>query len=433
MPTITMIGAGSITFTRRLYNDILAQPELRESTIRMVDIDEEKLAAITGYAQEVAQRLGYPTRVEGTTDRRRGLEGADVVICSIAVGTEQDRRADVFIPQAYGVEQLIGDTLGPGGVFRALRTGPVMVDIGRDIEAVCPDAWWLNYTNPMAICTWAVLKGTRARIVGLCHSVQGTTRQLAGYMGVPYGEVDYWVAGINHMAWYLRLERKGQDLYPRLREALDDPETFAKDPVRFEVFRHFGYFVTESTRHMGEYVPYFYKDAEHIRQLGMEPRQPREGWDHERWQQHAERLTQELSAESLPEPTASEEYASWIIRSLVTGERRRINGNVLNEGLIDNLPGGCCVEVPCLVEQGRIAPCHVGPLPPQLAALNASNVALQECCVDAILERDLRKAYHAVALDPLTAGRLTLPQIKAMFEEMVEAERESLREYTEPH
>jgi alpha-galactosidase len=382
-----------------------------------------------GYAQEVARRLGYPTRVEGTTDRRRGLEGADVVICSIAVGSESDRRADVFIPQAHGVEQLIGDTLGPGGVFRALRTGPVMVDIGRDIEAECPDAWWLNYTNPMAICTWAVLRATRAKIVGLCHSVQGTTRQLAGYMGVPYEEVDYWVAGVNHMAWYLRLERHGQDLYPRLREVLDDPETFGKDPVRFEVLRHFGYFVTESSPHMGEYVPYFYKDAEHIRALGMEPRQPREGGDERRWQAHADRLTEELAAEALSEPTASEEYASWIIRSLVTGERRRINGNVANSGLIDNLPEGCCVEVPCLVEKGRIAPCHVGPLPPQLAALNRSNIAVQECCVEAILERDLRKAYHAVALDPLTAGRLTLPRIRAMFEEMLAAQRESLLEY----
>jgi alpha-galactosidase len=304
-----------------------------------------------------------------------------------------------------------------------------MVEIGRDIEALCPEAWWLNYTNPMAICTWAVLKATKAKIVGLCHSVQGTTRQLAGYMGVPYEEVDYWVAGINHMAWYLRLQRDGEDLYPRLREAMEDPETFAKDPVRFEVLRHFDCFVTESSPHMGEYVPYFYKDAEHIRRLGREPRQDRGGWDEQRWRQHEERLKQELDAEQPVSLQPSEEYASWIIRSLVTGEPRRINGNVLNEGLIDNLPPGCCVEVPCLVGKRRIAPCHVGPLPSQLAALNRSNIAVQESCVEAILERDLRKAYHAVALDPLTAGRLTLPKIKAMFDETVEAERESLTAY----
>ncbi len=429
MPKIVMIGAGSIAFARRLFLDIISEPVLQDGTYVFVDIDEEKLAAISHYGREVVKQHQLPTEVLSTTDRAEALDGADVVITAIAVGDEEARRADVFIPQRYGVEQMVGDTIGPGGVFKALRTVPVQVEICRDIEKRCPDAWLLNYTNPMAIATWAMKAATTVQLVGLCHSVQGTSRQLAGYMDVPYEELDYWVAGINHMAWFLTLERDGEDLYPRLREAMDDPETYKKDVVRFEVLRHFDYFVTESTRHMGEYVPYFYKSPDHLPRYGFEARQDRQGWTAERWQRHAERLQEELSGSEPVALKPSEEYAVRIIRSLTTGQPCRINASVMNHGIIDNLPAGSCVEVPCMVERRAIRPCRVGALPPQLAALNRSNTALQQCAVEAILERDLRKAYYAVALDPLTSALLTLDEIKAMFDEMVAAEREWLTDY----
>jgi alpha-galactosidase len=429
MPNLVLIGAGSIIFARRLLIDVLSYEELREGTISLVDLDEERLAAITAWLRAIVAQHELPVEVQSSTDRREVLEGADVVITSIAVGGEDAWRADSLIPQRYGIEQQVGDTLGPGGVFRALRTVPSLLEIGEDVGQLCPEAWMLNYTNPMAICTWAVNAATKARMVGLCHSVQGTAHQLAGYMQVPYGELDYWVAGINHMAWYLRLERNGQSLYPRLREVMDDPEVYRKDVVRFEILRHFDYFVTESTWHMSEYVPYFLKDRECTRQFGLRVREDRTGWTSERWQKHVDALRQEIaSSEPLP-LKRSEEYASKIIHALTTGEPCRINGNVLNEGLIDNLPQGCCVEVPCLVQKRQIAPCHVGPLPEQLAALNRANVAVQALAVEAILERDLRKAYHAVAVDPLTAAVLTLGDIRSMFDEMVEAEKGWLQGY----
>jgi len=429
MPRIVMIGAGSIAFARRLFIDIVSDPALQDGAYVFVDIDEDKLAAISHYGREVVKQHQLPTEVLSTTDRAEALDGADVVITAIAVGDETARQADVFIPQRYGVEQMVGDTIGPGGVFKGLRTVPAQLAICRDIEKYCPEAWLLNYTNPMAIATWAMNAATRVQLVGLCHSVQGTSRQLAGYMDVPYEELDYWVAGINHMAWFLTLERNGEDLYPRLREAMQDPEVYKKDIIRFEVLRHFDYFVTESTRHMGEYVPYFYKTKEHLPTWGLEAREYREGWSAERWQKHAERLQEELSGSEPVQLRSSEEYAVRIIRSLTTGEPCRINASVLNHGIIDNLPDGSCVEVPCMVERRAIRPCRVGALPPQLAALNRSNIALQQSAVEAILERDLRKAYYAVALDPLTSAILTLGEIRSMFDEMVEAQREWLADY----
>ncbi|MFQ6097296.1 MAG: alpha-glucosidase/alpha-galactosidase, partial [Armatimonadota bacterium] len=333
---------------------------------------------------------------------------------------------DHAIPQKYGVLQQVADTIGPGGVFRGLRAGPALLEIARDVERLCPDAWLLNYTNPMAIVTWAISEATRVKVVGLCHSVQGTSQQLAGYIGVPYEEVSYWVAGINHMAWFLEFAHQGRDAYPLLREAMNDPDIYAKDPVRFEILRHFDYFVTESTRHMSEYVPYFRKNRTLVERFGLDTPKLEPGRWTDRWERHKESVRQQIAGQAPIPEQASKEYASGIIHSLVTGEPRRINGNVPNRRLITNLPEGCCVEVPCLVDGAGLRPCFVGDLPAQCAALNRSNIGLQEMAVHAILERDRHKAFQAVCLDPLASAVLTLDEIRQMVDEMFEAEAEWL-------
>jgi len=291
----------------------------------------------------------------------------------------------------------------------------------------------INYTNPMAMLCWIMTAGTAANVVGFCHSVQGTSRQLAGYIDVPPDEISYWVAGINHMSWFLEYRHNGEDAYPALRKAMDDPEIYAKDPVRFEIMRHFDYFVTESTRHMSEYVPYFRKRPELLEQFGLDVREPAKvtGDDRRsrRWEWADEKLEKQLRGEQPIELKASHEYASHIMCAMETGAPFRMNGNVPNDGIISNLPQGCCVEVPCLVDNTGIHGCRIGELPPQLAALNAANIAVQELTTLAVLERDLHKAYQAVLLDPLTAAVCTPAEIRKMFDEMVEAEGELLDYY----
>jgi alpha-galactosidase len=425
VPKTVIIGAGSIVFARRLILDLLAYPELRDGTIALVDLDPDRLEVITSLAKHVVALRKHPTRIESTTDRGPALDGADHVITAINVGHDAVY-LDHAIPQKHGVLQQVADTIGPGGVFRGLRAGPALLAICRDMERLCPDAWLLNYTNPMAIVTWAINAGTRVKAVGLCHSVQGTSHQLAGYIGVPYDEVSYWVAGINHMAWFLSFTHRGEDAYPRLREAMADPETYARDRVRFEILRHFDYFVTESTPHMSEYVPYFRRTAELVSQFGLRtPSLDRSRWS-ARWEKHRESVEKQIAGEEPIPDQPSTEYAAGIVHSLVTGTLRRINGNVLNRGLITNLPEGCCVEVPCLVDGTGLRPCYVGGLPPQCAALNRGNIALQELAAQAIVERDRRKAFQAVCLDPLTAAVLTLGEIRQMVHEMLDAEAEWL-------
>jgi alpha-galactosidase len=427
MPKTVIIGAGS-GFGTRLSIDILAYPELREGTIALVDIDPEQLEPSTAFVKKVVELHGAPVEVIGTMERREVLEGADFVVTAIAVGGPAYNGVpyyhEIMIPKRYGVSQDVGDTLGPGGVFRTLRTAPVMVEICRDIEELCPNALLLNYTNPMAMLCWILNDATKVRNVGLCHSVQGTTGQLANYMGKPVAEIGARVAGLNHMAWFLELTWNGQDAYPILREAMENPEIYAKDTVRFELFRHFDYFVTESSRHMSEYVPYFRKNAETLPQFRIGQREPQEVPTHRGRFWEDSPLSKQLAGKEPINLKGSHEYASNIIRSVWTNTPGKINGNVRNDGCIANLPPECCVEVPCLVDRMGIQPCRMGALPTQLAALNLSNVAVQSLAVQVFLEKDRRKAYHAVLLDPVTAAVCTPAQAKSMFDELCAADKE---------
>ncbi len=430
MPKIVLVGAGS-GFGSRLSVDILSFPELQDCTLALVDIKPEATTGITRFVERVVEHHSLPARVIGTTDRREVLQDADFVVISIAVGGPAYNGApfyhEVEIPRKYGVDQAVADTVGPGGIFRTLRTAPEMLALCRDMAELCPDALVLNYTNPMAMLTWAMSEGSAIRNVGLCHSVQGTHGQLAGYMGLRPDEVRSWVAGINHMSWFLRLERatgeeQGEDLYPLLLEAMEDPETYAKDRVRFEVLRHFGYFVTESTPHMSEYVPYFRRTAELREQFGLRSRKPeRDGTGARRFWMDDSPGGTSVDADAL-QLKRSNEYASGIIHACWANTLFRFNGNVMNRGIISNLTPGCCVEVPCLVDGTGVNPCTVGPLPAQLAALNQANIAVQQLTVEAVLEGDLDKARMAVQLDPLTAAVCTLAEARAMFDELLEAD-----------
>lgn len=425
MPKTVIIGAGS-GFGARLSVDILAHPELREGAIALVDIDAESLELSAAYVRKVVETHGCNLEVLASTERRSVLEGADFVVVAIAVGgpaySGPPYYHEIVIPRRYGVSQQIGDTIGPGGLFRGWRTAPVMCKILADIEELCPRALVLNYTNPMAMLCWIMNEASPVRKVGLCHSVQGTADQLAGYIGKPRSEMTHWVAGINHMSWFLELTWKGGDAYPLLREAMDDPETYAKDTVRFEIMRHFDFFVTESTPHMSEYVPYFRKKRELIERFGLHDRMPEaEAKRSTRWAEDSP-LRKQLDGREPLQIEGSHEYASFIIKSVWTDAPGRINGNVANDGCIGNLPQGCCVEVPCLVDGTGVRPCAVGALPPQLAALNVSNVVSQGLAVEAFLEQDRRKALQAVMVDPLTAAVCAPSEIEAMFNELCEAE-----------
>jgi alpha-galactosidase len=422
MAKIVILGAGS-GFGGKLSIDILSREALRGSTIGLCDIDAHRLKAVTRYVRRAVEAHGLSARIESSTDRSDLLSGADFVVTSVSVGGAaycgRPYYDEIHIPLKYGVDQFVGDTLGPGGVFRFLRTAPVQLGFCKDIERLCPGALLLNYTNPMGMLTWLHSAGSSVRNVGLCHSVQGTIHELAGYLGVPPEELAHWVAGINHQAWVLRLHRNGIDVYPLLRQAMARPELYAKDTVRFEILKHFGYFVTESTVHNSEYLPYFRRTADLRDRFGLKGREV--SLQERTLDQWTSRMGMGADAPA-PELRRSNEYASAIIEAMVTGEPLRFNGNVMNTGLVTNLPEGCCVEVPCLVDREGVHPCYVGALPPQCASLNRSNVAVQELAVRAVLERDREAAFHAVALDPLTAAVLPLHKIREMFEEMWAAE-----------
>ena len=428
MAKIALIGAGSVVFAQRLLKDIVSTPALADAHISLMDIDRSRLDLIGSYAKRLISDTGAANSVETTTERTEALDGADHVITTIRVG--DDLAIDHGIPLKFGVNQQIGDTIGPGGVFKALRTVPVLLDICHDMESLCPDAWLLQYTNPMAIACWAIAEETEIDAVGLCHSVQGTTQQLADYIGAPLDNVSAWVAGINHMAWFLEFEQDGQDAYPALWDALEDPEKHAKDPVRFEIMRHFGYFVSESSPHMSEYVPYFRTSIERMDQFNLSKLTPDLAFDETRHHEHFAKLRDELAS---PAPLAAErskEYASRIMGAIEGGPSTVINGNVPNDGLITNLPENSCVEVPCLVDRLGIHPMAVGDLPSQLAALNRSNIGVQELAVESILEGSREAALHAVMLDPLTAAVLPLSKIEEMFDEMWTSHGEQLAAYS---
>lgn len=436
---IVIIGAGSMVFSSRLTTDILCVPELAEGTISYVDIDREALDLIAAFARRFVAQEGLPTRIEATTDRRKVLDGADYVVTTFRVGGLEATSRDIAIPLKYGIDQAVGDTVGPGGIFYGQCHIPLMLDICRDIEELCPNALLLNHSNPMAMLCWAMNEATTVRNVGLCHSVQGTSERLAQYIGAPYEEISYWVAGINHMAWFLRFEWNHEDAYPLLRRRLEewdaaggeaqvnpeehDARSWEMDTVRREVFRRFGYYVTESTRHMSEYAPYFRRHPDLMAAYSL-PRRDRQRPPQVGPARREERRAaiERMASGEEPIPMArSSEYSSRIIEACVVDRPYRMNGNVRNTGLITNLPPGCVVEVPCLVDGLGVHPCHVGDLPAQLAGLNRSNVTVQELAVQAALEGDHEALYQAVALDPLTSSMLSLGEIRKMVDEMTEA------------
>ncbi|MCB0089557.1 MAG: alpha-galactosidase [Caldilineaceae bacterium] len=422
MPKIAIIGAGSAVFARRLITDFLSFPSLQNSQLALMDIDPETLATITAWTENAIAQNGLGATVQSTLDRREALRDADYVIISIRVGGVDAVFEDFRITSKYGVDHSVGDTMGPGGVFYFLRNGAEIVNIARDMEELCPNALMLNYTNPMVMICWAVSEMTSIRNVGLCHSVQGTAFQLADYMGIARDELRYWTAGINHMAWYLKLEHNGRDVYPQLYAAMQTPDIYAKDNIRFEIMKHFGAFVTESTRHMSEYVPYFRRTPALLEQYEL-PSSLHRDWSDwlTRRDEKYEQMVQEVADKAPVVLDRTHEYCSFILNAIETDTPFRFNGNVTNHGVISNLPSNALVEVPILADGTGLHPCYVGALPPELAALNRTNLNVQEVVVEALKRQDRELVYRAVQLDPLTSAVCTLDDARRMVDELFAA------------
>lgn len=425
MTKIAMIGAGSVVFSQNLTGDILSFPELKNCTLAYMDIDPERLAVGEGVCKKVAEAVGAKPEITATLDRREALDGADFVINMVQVGGAEAAKRDYAVGEKYGIKFSIGDTIGPGGVFRGLRSHPVLKAMCADMEELCPGALLLNYSNPMAMNMLTVFNTSKVRAVGLCHSVQGTASGLARYIGEKIEDVNFFAAGLNHMCFYLRFEKDGQDLYPRLFEAMKDPEVFNDNAVRFEMMRRLGYFVSESSEHMAEYVPYFIHHGEEMIERYRIPIGELLRRDEGNVRTY-ERTGERLRAGEPVEVRRSAEYGSLIIHSMVTGERRVIYGNVPNDGIITNLPPRAVVEVPCLVDRNGIQPVRVGDLPPQVAGILRGPVSLQLCFIEACLTGRKEHVYHAVMLDPHTASQLTLEEIWSMTDDLFEAHKDWL-------
>ncbi|MCP5114688.1 MAG: alpha-galactosidase [bacterium] len=427
---IAMIGAGSIVFCKTLMSDIMATPALAGSEFALMSLTEEKLRRMEAFGQRMLRDNGLPGSVWATLDRREAIRDADFVVVMIQVGGVDAFELDYKIPLSYGVDQCIADSLGPGGIFRGARAIPVLVDIARDMEALAtPGAVMLQYANPMAANCLALGKATGVSFVGLCHGVQTTLDLISRYCEAPKDEISYTCGGINHMDWFLSLKHKGRDLYPELRELFERPEYYKNEKVRGEVFRHFGYFMTESTGHLSEYVPWFRKNAKAMDLYCDEPAFGGETGAYYNWcrtvaGKYAE--NDPLRFESTAVDHRSVEYCSYIIEAVATGTPFRFMGNVRNDGYITNLPNGCCVEVPTFADDTGIRPTFVGELPPQCAALCMSNISVQSLAAQAALESDPELLMQAVAMDPLTSAVCTLAEAREMASEMLEAQRQWL-------
>ena len=426
MARIAFIGAGSLGFTRGLVRDLLTFPRLRDATLVLMDVDKQRLEFARNAVQSIVDRGEYPAKVVATLNRKTALKGADAVLCTILAGAVDVWRHDVEIPKKFGVDTNVGDTRSVSGVFRALRTIPVMLNICRDIERYCPDAILLNYTNPMAMLCRAMQRETSVKVSGLCHSVQGTAEMLARWIKAPMDEITYVCAGINHQSWYLQFARNGRDVYPELRQAVKKKKIYNEEIVRNEMFMHLGYYVTESSGHNSEYNWWFRKRPDLIEKYCIDGT----GWNPGEYayivkhylaqQKNWKREIHKWFADGAPLDLArGHEYASYIINAYMGGPAYEFNGNVPNMGLIPNLPDGACVEVPVLVNRRGFSPMHVGALPPQLAALNNISVAVEEMAVEAALTGDPTLVYHAVAYDPLSAAVLSLAEIKKMVAQML--------------
>ena len=440
MANITFIGAGSLGFTRGLVRDMLTFPLLKDSTLTLMDIDAERLE----FAQKAVQRIvdlgEYPAKVVATMDRAEALKDADAVMCTILAGGVDVWQHDILIPKKYGVDTNVGDTRGPSGVFRALRTIPEMLNIVKDMELFCPKALLLNYTNPMAMLCRAMQRESSIQLTGLCHSVQGTAMMLANWIGAPYDEISYTCAGINHLAWYTKFEWNREDAYPQIRQAVEKPEIYQREIVRNEMFKHLGLYVTESSGHNSEYSWWFRKRPDLIEKYCTHGT----GWNpgeyayilkeyqkrKDSWQAEAKKWFDSDTPISL---NRGHEYAAYIINAWMGGDSFEFNGNVPNTKLITNLPDDVCVEVPVFVDKGGFHPVHVGALPPQCVAINHISVMVEEMAVEAALTGDPTLVFQSVAYDPLTASVLSLAEIKEMVNEMLEQNRDYLPQFKGNH
>jgi alpha-galactosidase len=422
---ISFIGAGSVEFTRNLLGDFLDFPELHDVEIALHDIDADRLATAEAMARYVAGERGASPRITSHLDRRAAIDGSDFVLNMVQIGGHEATLLDFEIPARYGLRQTIADTLGIGGIFRTLRTAPLMLALGNEMAELCPpNAWLLNYTNPMAMLCWLVYAGTPTQnVVGLCHSVQNTTEDLCEILGVPEDEVTVLSAGVNHQAFFLRFEHGGESLYPRLDARLAaDPELQRR--VRFALYERLGYFPTESSEHAAEYVPWFMHHDEELERYRIPVNEyvRRSERNLGRYEDVKAALAR---GEAMPLPR-SNEYASRIVHAMVTGEPQVIYGNVRNDGLIPNLPDGACVEVPCVVDRTGLRPTPVLDYPPHLAALNRTFLNPVELTVRAVLEERPDFVRHAAMLDPNAAATLTLDEIDALCDELTAAHGDML-------
>lgn len=440
MPKVALIGAGSAVFAQRVITDILAIDGLDAGTFALVDLDVERLELIHAVAEQTVQSAGKTWTVEATTNRRSALPDCDYVFNMIEVGGLANVHSDYTIPLKYGVDQCVADTIGPGGIFKYLRTAPSWLAICRDIEELCPGALVINYSNPMSALVLTALRATSLQVIGLCQSIVQTAYELTDYMDVPHERMRYRCAGINHLSWYVTLEMDGEDLYPRLRRAAQDPAIYEQNPIRFDLMRAFGYYTTESSGHVSEYVPYFRKRKELIEYyVAIEPNivggERASRWPADRIE-HDKRLREYLERERRGERAfyldRGLDAGSYIIEGHALNRPQVIYGNVRNSGSIDNLPVNGCVEIACLVDGNGIQPLQFGRLPTQLAALDSAHMMVHGLLVQALLDEDREAAVHALMLDPLTAAVCSLTEIRQMFDEMALTQQAYLPHFINP-
>ena len=429
MKKVVVIGGGSIVFSTTVMNDLLATPALSDSSFVLVNPTLPRAQRVESYVKRIVALNGLKATIRSTSDRHDALRDADFVITAIKIGGSKAFQADFEIPKKYGIDVCVGECVGPGGVFRALRTIPPMVDIVSDVQQICPKAVLLNYVNPMAMVCMAIGKTSSLTFAGLCHGTQTTLDLISRYVGVKKEEIDFLAAGINHMSWFLKLEKDGKDLYPLFRECLEKPEYYVNEKVRGEVARHFGYFMTESSGHLSDYLPWFRKNSDALDQYCDQPGlggEPGFSYAVQKMMEEKFSATDFLQYESGNLEPRSVDFCSWILEALTTGKYFRFQGNVINKGYITNLPEDCCVEVPVFADSNGLHPSRIGDLPPALAAMNQSNITVQKLAVEAALTSDPELAFAAIAMDPLTSSVLTLKQIRDMTIELFDAEQSFL-------
>jgi len=440
MTRIAFIGAGSYGFTHKLVGDLLTYESLQDVDLAFMDIDQPRLDRTETVVRRLIQNKGLALDPLFTQDRDRSLEGADFVVNLVKIGMLPPSYMDIDLPKGYGLQQTIGDTSCVAGVFRGLRTMPWAIDLCRDIERLCkPGATVLNYTNPQAPIVMACAQHSRVPVIGLCHSVQGTTQQIASFLQVPYADMVYEAAGINHMNWITRLEHGGQDLYPRLRDIIREGGIFDPPggpegkpmpflgPARLDMLNRVGYVVTESSTHFPEYVPFYARTQELIDYYRVPVDQYKRNMENKA--ARAEEFYQQALNDELPPVERSVEYGCQIVNAILTNAPVRVYGNVMNEGLVSNLPAFSAVEVACLVDAGGVHPCRFGDLPNSVAAMCTMEIHVHQLAVEAILERDRHKVYQALMMDPLTHSVMTIDQVESLVDELIAGQQEWLGQY----